>query len=285
MVLLALQFAFQPILTKAFASDSKLVKSTYVLLQDAARIAICGSLLWGTHGWKSAVAGYQFSTALRAAGFPALLYAIQNYCSLTAYQNLSPIAYNVLNQTKTLSAAIWCYILLGLTQSYIQTLALFILLLSALTMESIVPLPYFMKRSKKQGSQPTHPADSMSERAEASNSSTATGVTCVLIASMTSGLAGAWTQRFLQSQSRNSLLFSVELAACSMLFLMTSLLVGTRDGQLVRQNGFFAGWSLYTCIPLLTNSFGGVLVGLVTKYAGSVPKGFALIIGMFLSGK
>jgi UDP-sugar transporter A1/2/3 len=29
---------------------------------------------------------------------------------------------------------------------------------------------------------------------------------------------------------------------------------------------------------------GGIIVGLVTKYAGSVRKGFALILGMFLSG-
>jgi UDP-sugar transporter A1/2/3 len=35
---------------------------------------------------------------------------------------------------------------------------------------------------------------------------------------------------------------------------------------------------------LATNAAGGILVGLVTKHAGSVRKGFALIIGMFLSG-
>jgi UDP-sugar transporter A1/2/3 len=34
----------------------------------------------------------------------------------------------------------------------------------------------------------------------------------------------------------------------------------------------------------LTNSAGGIIVGLVTKYAGSVRKGFALIFGILLSG-
>ena len=37
-------------------------------------------------------------------------------------------------------------------------------------------------------------------------------------------------------------------------------------------------------IPILTNSVGGIIVGLVTKYAGSVRKGFALIFGIFISG-
>jgi UDP-sugar transporter A1/2/3 len=37
-------------------------------------------------------------------------------------------------------------------------------------------------------------------------------------------------------------------------------------------------------IPILTNSVGGILVGLVTKHAGSVRKGFALIFDLLLSG-
>ena len=37
-------------------------------------------------------------------------------------------------------------------------------------------------------------------------------------------------------------------------------------------------------IPITTNSIGGILVGLVTKYAGSVRKGFALIFGLLLTG-
>jgi hypothetical protein len=37
-------------------------------------------------------------------------------------------------------------------------------------------------------------------------------------------------------------------------------------------------------IPIATNSVGGIIVGLVTKHAGSVRKGFALIFGILLSG-
>jgi UDP-sugar transporter A1/2/3 len=50
------------------------------------------------------------------------------------------------------------------------------------------------------------------------------------------------------------------------------------------KEGFWDGWTVATWIPIVTNSIGGIIVGLVTKYAGSVKKGFALIFGIFLSG-
>jgi len=37
-------------------------------------------------------------------------------------------------------------------------------------------------------------------------------------------------------------------------------------------------------IPIVTNAVGGIIVGLVTKTAGTVRKGFALIFGMLVTG-
>mmetsp|Transcript_17604 Transcript_17604/g.43313 ORF Transcript_17604/g.43313 Transcript_17604/m.43313 type:complete len:119 (-) Transcript_17604:1590-1946(-) len=75
----------------------------------------------------------------------------------------------------------------------------------------------------------------------------------------------------------------MELTAASVLVLTTSLLF-SNDGRQISQHGFFHLWTPKTMIPILTNSFGGILVGLVTKHAGSVRKGFALIFGILLSG-
>ena len=38
-----------------------------------------------------------------------------------------------------------------------------------------------------------------------------------------------------------------------------------------------------TMIPVIANAFGGIVVGLVTKYAGGVTKGFALIAGIIIT--
>lgn len=116
------------------------------------------------------------------------------------------------------------------------------------------------------------------------------GVVPILVASGISGLAGAITQKNLQSASgcgksggKNAVLFSAELCVASLIMLGGSLTVNS-DGQCIKDKGFFADWSSLTFIPILTNALGGIFVGLVTKYAGSVRKGFALIFGLLISG-
>ena len=69
----------------------------------------------------------------------------------------------------------------------------------------------------------------------------------------------------------------------SLLLLLLSF-VTSEDGHQIRQRGFFDEWTLFTVIPILTNAAGGIFVGLVIKYAGTVRKGFALIFGILISG-
>jgi solute carrier family 35 (UDP-sugar transporter), member A1/2/3 len=55
------------------------------------------------------------------------------------------------------------------------------------------------------------------------------------------------------------------------------------SSQLISSN-FFNNWDTKTLIPVTSNALGGVVVGLVTKYAGGVVKGFALIAGIIVTG-
>lgn len=108
------------------------------------------------------------------------------------------------------------------------------------------------------------------------------GVLPVLIASFISGLAGAISQKNLQNDDRNPYLFSSELCVASVLAVSISLFFSA-DGQKIQKLGFFHHWTPKTLIPVFSNAIGGIIVGLVTKYAGSVRKGFALIFGMVLT--
>lgn len=195
--------------------------------------------------------------------------------ALQAYQNLDPITFNVLNQTKTLSAALCCYLVMGRKQSFLQVCSLCLLLMAALTMERLVSLDSIFSTNKTV----------TFEVPEWGSSHWTHGVAPIMLASFISGLSGAISQKFLQSQGggRNPYLFSMELCVASAFFLSGSL-VFSPDGQRIVEQGFWYGWTLTTWIPILTNSVGGIIVGLVTKYAGSVRKGFALIFGIFLSG-
>jgi UDP-sugar transporter A1/2/3 len=188
-----------------------------------------------------------------------------------AYQNLPPITFNVLNQTKTLSAALCCYLIMGKRQSALQIVSLFLLLLAALVIEKVVPLKPALQ-------------DKPDKVSEARRMEFFSGVLPVLMASFLSGLAGALSQKSLQTMGRNSYLFTMELSAASLLLITMSLLWNSPDSTKIAKNGFFHSWTRATMIPVATNAFGGILVGLVTKKAGSVRKGFALIFGLMISG-
>lgn len=210
---------------------------------------------------------------MTVAFLPAALYALQNLAALQAYQNLDSLTFNVLNQTKTLSAALCCYLVMGRKQSMIQIFSLFLLLLSALIMERLVSLDSMLSTGVS------------IEVPEWGSKHWSHGVAPIMLASFISGLSGALSQKNLQSQGggRNPYLFSMELCAASILILSGSLLLSP-DGKRIVDEGFWYGWTASTWIPIFTNSVGGIIVGLVTKYAGSVRKGFALIFGIFLSG-
>lgn len=313
MSLLALQFGFQPILTRKFTPKT-ITRSTVVLFQEVVKFSAAALFLWASGCWTSSLEGkkacierlvsasasfllYSFysttptltgwtiQSGMLVAGIPAAIYVVQNYCALMAYQNLPPITFNVLNQTKTLSAALCCYFILGRLQSPLQIVSLFLLLLSALVIEKVIPL---QRESYING------IDTTTNTTITTNATTAaandrrteliSGVIPVLMASFLSGLAGALSQKSLQTMGRDSYLFTMELSAASLVFLVASLLLNSPDGALIRERGFFHGWTKQTWIPVITNAMGGIIVGLVTKYAGSVKKGFALIFGLLLSG-
>ena len=224
--------------------------------------------------------GWNVNEWLSVALIPAGLYAIQNMASLTAYQNLDPFTYNTLNQTKTLSAALCCYFVMGRKQSPIQVLALLLLLFSALIMEGVVSIDTLFLGINSNGS-----TNVINNQIEWDGRHFTHGVVPILLASFISGLAGSLSQMKLQQTGggRDAYLFTMELCAATCIILLISLLISS-DGEKIRANGVWDGWTMYTLLPIMTNSAGGLIVGLVTKYAGSVRKGFALIFGIFLSG-
>jgi solute carrier family 35 (UDP-sugar transporter), member A1/2/3 len=228
------------------------------------------------------------------------LYAVQNIAALTAYQNLDALTFNVLNQTKTLSAAICLYFVMGQKQSILQSISLLLLLVAALIMEGVLRMDHLVRalvRFDLPMARTLLHADDHDESSSLSLSSSwgtkhfTHGVVPIMLASFISGLAGALSQKNLQQMSgqqqggggRNAYLFSMELCLASVMVLLLSLVVSS-DGQAIIKNGFWNEWTLCTFIPIFTNSVGGILVGLVTKYSGSVHKGFALILGIFFSG-
>mmetsp|Transcript_30682 Transcript_30682/g.56826 ORF Transcript_30682/g.56826 Transcript_30682/m.56826 type:complete len:374 (-) Transcript_30682:8-1129(-) len=283
MFLLALQFGLQPILTRRFTS-TEICRTTVIIGQETLKFCLGLFMLTTSGNVKAAVSDLSFHSWITVACVPAALYTVQNLAALVSYQNLDAVTFNVLNQTKTLSAALCCYIIIGKKQSRVQVVALFLLLISALVIERIVTLEFILSPFS-----PVETESGTEKTMQISPRHFTHGVFPVLLASFISGLAGAITQKNLQSATgsgtggKSAVMFSMELCVASLLLLAGSLLVN-EEGKRIRENGFFDKWSIYTMIPIFTNAAGGIVVGLVTKYAGSVRKGFALIFGLLLSG-
>lgn len=263
------------------------------------------------------IIGWSVKTWIALAGLPAFLYTIQNVAALMAYQNLEALTFNVLNQTKILSAALSCYFVMGKRQSKMQVVSLCILILSTLVIEQILhPRALASLMSFGGGSAAFGLGNAVkglagsfaSLRSVASGAGMRVthGIVPILVASLISGMAGALTQKNLQGSQggasffgkkrsangkapasrppRNAYLFSMEMNVASVIMLLVSLVLSSHGRAILRSRTFFSNWTPETFIPVITNSIGGILVGLVTKHAGSVRKGFALIFGLLLSG-
>eukprot|EP00985_Skeletonema_marinoi_P015589 scaffold8092_cov73-Skeletonema_marinoi.AAC.1 len=117
-----------------------------------------------------------------------------------AQQNIEALTFNVLNQTKILSAALSCYFILGKQQSKMQVLSLCLLILSTLVIERIVNPASLSLLSSGGGAFGIGKALKGVSGAFASLRSGDAGrrfthgVVPLLVASMISGTAGALTQ-------------------------------------------------------------------------------------------
>jgi hypothetical protein len=137
--LLVLQAGCQPLLIKLFMPPT-IVRTTAVLGQEGAKFIASTIFLRLGGNWQESLSGWTISDSILAAGIPAGLYVIQNYCNLMANQVLPPVTFVVLNQTKTLSTAWCCFMLMGQRQSPVQIMSLVLLVFSALVVQGIIPL-------------------------------------------------------------------------------------------------------------------------------------------------
>ncbi|GJP43991.1 hypothetical protein CLOM_g3386 [Closterium sp. NIES-68] len=287
MALLALQYGLQPILTRKLLSRDVLI-SSQVITCEVLKVLIAITAMFLDGSLFSIWRHWHPLDSLQAAGVPGLLYAAQNTLIQMALRHLDYLTFNLLNQTKLLFTALSNYLFLRIRQTRLQLLALCLLLVAA-TLLTVGP------------GQPQSQGSSASERGEGAGMGgewaggdaqkaaagvawerVVLGVVPVLVASVTSGLGSTHNQWQVQVKRRNPHLFTIEMCTLTSLTLLFTLL-SSQDGARMARLGFFHAWTPLTIIPALSNAIGGILVGLVTKYAGGVKKGFTVIAGLLVT--
>ena len=120
--LLALQFGFQPLLFATFV-DRSFPKTLLILLAETLKVFLAAIPLLNHAKEAKELIGFRKSFV--RAVIPAALFSLQNWLILYGNQRMSGLALSLLNQTKTLSAALFAYFLLGKKQTKVQIIALF----------------------------------------------------------------------------------------------------------------------------------------------------------------
>ncbi|KAG7227148.1 hypothetical protein INR49_013946 [Caranx melampygus] len=192
---------------------------------------------------------------------PAGIYTLQNNLLYVALSNLDAATYQVTYQLKILTTALFSVSMLGKRLGLYQWLSL-LLLMAGVTLVQ-------------------WPTESNSGHQVMSTGSQFVGLMAVLMACVSSGFAGVYFEKILKETKQSVWVRNIQLGLFGFVFGFLGMLA--YDGQKVREAGMFQGYNTITCIVVVLQALGGLVVAVVIKYADNILKGFATSLSIIAS--
>lgn len=247
----------------------------------------------------------------------ATLYTLQNLLQYAAVGNLDAVQFQVLYQLKILTTALFSVVLLRRPLGLKRWMALCVLTLGVcvVCLPSEASLPgsasslilhdttdHFFPRSLHELGQASpelyapQSENHLSKRSATYQGITedlgppepamnhTLGVTAVLIAAAVSGLTGVYFEKLLkQGPSQSSVwIRNVQLSFYSLISVFLGGIVW-RDGEGIREHGFFEGYNWVVWSAVVLQAGGGMIASLVIRDADNIVKNFATSISILLS--
>lgn len=156
-------------------------------------------------------------------------------------------------QLKILTTALFSVLMLGKPLSRLQWLALFILFCGVALVQ-------------------VQPSNS-SQSKVAVEQRPLLGLVAVLIQCCLSGFAGVYFEKILKGTNQSIWLRNVQLGIIGSVIGLITMEIN--DGPKVTEKGFFFGYDYVVWTVICLQSFGGLVVAVVVKYADNILKGFA----------
>jgi UDP-sugar transporter A1/2/3 len=107
----------------------------------------------------------------------------------------------------------------------------------------------------------------------------------LFIATLTSSLASAYTEKVLKNKTSASIW--VENIYMSLFGVLFSLLYCLTDIEIILEKGVFSGWNNLTTLLVINQAIGGLVVAAVIKYTSAVTKSIigslVMILGTIIS--
>ena len=246
-------------------SQPAYLSSTAVVMAEFVKIVISFGVLFYQVGsaapnviWEAVFLGWRDTLQV---GVPAVLYLIQNNLLYVATSHLDAATCQVAYQLKLLTTAFFSVTLLHRHISTRRWGSLGVLFVGVV----LVQFPSSAKPVVRGAMQ-----------------SPMLGMTAVTGACLLSGLAGVWLERIVKRTSEVPIwVRNIQLGVISLVIGMGSVL--WFDGRSVLSSGLFQGYTWVVAGVVLQVSVGGILVGLIMRYADNVIKGFATSISIVLS--
>ena len=246
-------------------SQPSYLTSTAVVSAEVIKIILSFAMLLAQEGapawsivWQHVFIGWRDTLQV---GVPAVLYLIQNNLLYVAASHLDAATCQVAYQLKLLTTAFFSVTMLQRHISMRRWASLGVLFVGVV----FVQYPG--------GSKPA---------VAGSVQSPLVGMMAVSGACLLSGLAGVWLERIVKSTADVPIwVRNIQLGVVSLVIGVFS--VFWLDGAAVAAHGFFQGYTWVVLSVVLQVSAGGLLVGLIMRYADNVVKGFATSLSIILS--
>lgn len=107
------------------------------------------------------------------------------------------------------------------------------------------------------------------------------GLIAVIVSCLMSGFAGVYFEKILKGTKPSIWLRNVQLAALGIVIGVITMEIN--DGPTIHAKGFFYGYDYVVWIVVCLQSFGGLMVAVVVKYADNILKGFSMSAAIVLS--
>lgn len=261
--------------SRTTGSNTMYAASTAVLNTEVAKFTICCIIVWfQSHGQllqQLKLHILESPKEVLKLCVPSVLYTIQNNLLYMILSNLDAATYQVCNQLKILTTAMFSALLLQRKFSVLQWMALFVLTAG-------VALVEFPDVKGKQ------PASSTST----DDQNRFIGFMGVLASAATSGFAGVYFEKMLKQKSGSATNNAPSLWMRNIQMYLSSIFVAAiavalKDGPKVTEQGYLGGYNGVVWSVVAVQACGGLLVSVVVKYANNIVKVFATSFSIIIS--
>mmetsp|Transcript_31608 Transcript_31608/g.97675 ORF Transcript_31608/g.97675 Transcript_31608/m.97675 type:complete len:438 (-) Transcript_31608:119-1432(-) len=258
--------------------------SVVVLLQEVLKTAVCLAVLAWERRVRSAA---EYAAVVQSVvcqpecvklALPAGLFTLQNFLIFVSLSNLDVMTFQILSQTKLLSAAIFSVWLLGKSLSGVQWGALLLLTAGVVLAQLETAMGGLTRRGPGAPSNQGPPGGA--------EQLVWVGATSCIVSGLSSSFAGVYFEKVVKTTPPSLAVRNIHLGLFGIPFAVVSMLV--LDVLLAPKGpasfAFFRGFGPFTWALVAVHALGGLLVAAVVKYADNILKGFATAVAIIVSG-